>query len=185
MEQSRLMSEIDLIARLQAPATQERAFAEVVGAYQEQLYWHVRRMVGDHDEADDVLQNSFVKAWRSISGFRGESKLKTWLYRIATNEALTALEKIKKRSFSDVEDLADDLRHSHSGGMQLSGDEIQARLDAAVETLPPKQKQVFVMKYHDELTYEEMAAVLGGTVGSLKASFHHAAKKIEQQLLSH
>ena len=98
---------------------------------------------------------------------------------------LTALEKIKKRSFSDVEDLADDLRHSHSGGMQLSGDEIQARLDAAVETLPPKQKQVFVMKYHDELTYEEMAAVLGGTVGSLKASFHHAAKKIEQQLLSH
>lgn len=170
------------LQQLQNPATQEAAFRVLVATFQEPLYWHVRRMVGGHDDADDVLQNTFVKAWRNIGGFRGESRLKTWLYRIATNECLTFIEQAKRRSFSDVEDLGNDARLSHSGATLPEGEEIQRRLDVAVEDLPPKQRQVFVMKYFDEMTYEEIVDVLGGTVGSLKASFHHAVKKIEQSL---
>ena len=168
-----------MVQRLQGAGTQEGAFAELIRGYQELLYWHIRRMVGNHDDADDVLQSTFIKAWRSIGQFRGDSMLKTWLYRIATNECLTHLERVKRRAFTDVDTLGNSLSHSHGGGAEPDGDEIQARLDAAVATLPDKQRQVFVMKYFDELTYEEMAATLGGTVGSLKASFHHAVKKIE------
>lgn len=184
MNQPKHLTENELLEQLLAPSTQERAFAWLMKSYQEQLYWHIRRMVGGHEETDDVLQSTFIKAWKSLAGFRGDSKLKTWLYRIATNESLTHLERAKRRSFSDVEDLANDQRHSHSGQPLPDGEELQRRLEEAVELLPAKQKQVFVMKYFDELTYEEMADVLGGTVGSLKASFHHAVKKIEHQLLA-
>ncbi|HHG83238.1 MAG TPA: RNA polymerase sigma factor, partial [Bacteroidetes bacterium] len=151
---------------------------------QEQLYWHARKMVKTHADADDILQNTFIKAWKNIEKFRGDAKLKTWLYRIATNESLTFLNKQKKQNFSDLADIENELSHSQSGGASLSGEEIKAKLDAAVERLPDKQRLVFVMKYFEEMKYQEIADVLGGSVGSLKASFHHAVKKIESFLLS-
>ena len=143
------------------------------------LYWHVRKIVISHENADDVLQNAFVKAWKAIGNFRGESKLKTWLYRIATNEALTLLKKEKKRSHGDLGDIQDSLQHSLEQGPMISGDEIQMKLQKAVLSLPEKQRLVFNLKYFEEMKYREIAEVLGGSEGSLKASYHHAVKKIE------
>lgn len=172
-----------LQARLQHSASKEAAFGEMVTLYQERLYFHVRRMLGNHDDADDVLQNTFIKAWRAIDRFRGDSKLHTWLYRIATNEALTALDKWKRRSFQDLEQISNSSSFS-SGQEGHSGDEIQIRLQRAIETLPERQKAVFSLRYFEELPYQEISNVLGVTVGSLKASYHHAVKKIEEQLTS-
>ncbi|MEZ4684735.1 MAG: RNA polymerase sigma factor [Bacteroidia bacterium] len=170
-----------LKARLQNPASKEAAFGDVVAEYQERLYYHIRRMLGSHDEADDVLQNTFIRAWRAIDKFRGDSKLHTWLYRIATNEALTAIEKRKRRSFQDLEQISNTSSFSSSQDGS-NGDDIQQRLQNAIETLPERQKAVFSMRYFDEMPYQEISDILGVTVGSLKASYHHAVKKIEEQL---
>lgn len=174
-----IQDEAALIARLKAPQTRDLAFREVLRAFQKPLYWHIRRMVQDHDDADDVMQETFIKAWKGIEGFREEAKLKTWMYRIATNEAITFLNRKNKRSLSPVEDIEDDARHSEDSSPLPDGDVIREKLEKAVETLPDKQKLVFQMKYYEELTYEEIVEILGGTVGSLKASYHHAVKKIE------
>jgi RNA polymerase sigma factor (sigma-70 family) len=170
-----------LKARLRQSASREAAFGEMVSLYQERLYFHVRRMLGSHEDADDVLQNTFIKAWRAIDRFRGDSKLHTWLYRIATNEALTAIDKRKRRSFQDLEQIS----NSSSFASEQEGkgaDEIQDRLQRAIETLPERQKAVFSLRYFDEMPYQEISNVLGVTVGSLKASYHHAVKKIEEHL---
>ena len=179
------IDEKELLLQLRSPRTADRAFENLVRLYQEPLYWHIRKMVKDHDEADDVLQTTFIKAWKNIDKFRGESKLKTWLFRIATNECLTFLNRQKRRSYTELADIQDDLSHSTQSMDTLSGEDIQAKLRAAIDTLPQKQKLVFNMKYFEELKYQEIQAVLGGSVGSLKASFHHAVKKIEVFLKAH
>jgi RNA polymerase sigma factor (sigma-70 family) len=184
MRASQHVPEQDLIEQLRDEKTRDSAFGLVMQQFQQQLYWHIRKMVHAHDDADDLLQNTFIKAWKNVEQFRGDSKLLTWLYRIATNECLTFLNKRKKAAFGELADIENDVQHSHGGGVGPDGDEIQRRLQAAVESLPEKQRLVFQMKYYDDLRYQDIAEILGGTVGSLKASFHHAVKKIENHLQS-
>ncbi len=178
------LGETEIIALLQDPARKDQGLAALMALYQRQLYFHIRKMLEDHDDSDDALQNTFIKAWRFFDNFRAESSLKTWIWRIATNECLTVLAKRKKRSESDLKIVENSLGHSEQPASTMDGAGMQARLEAAVAALPDKQKQVFVMKYYDEMKYSEMVAVLGGTEGSLKASFHHAVKKIELFLLA-
>ena len=171
-----------IVDQLKNPELRSAAFNVVVRKDQRMRYFHIRRLVGTHEDADDVLQNTFLKAWRAIDRFRADSSLKTWLYKIATNESLSHIQKRTKRSFTDIEDLQNDLRHSLSGGPYLDGDEIQMKLQRAVEALPERQKLVFSLRYFEELKYDEIASILELSVGSLKASFHHAVKKVEKSL---
>jgi RNA polymerase sigma-70 factor, ECF subfamily len=179
MDATKKPGEPEIIALMQNPLRKEAGLAALMDLYQRPLYLHIRHMVTDHDDADDLLQNTFIKAWRFFDGFRAESSLKTWLFRIATNECLTLLDKRKRRNQSDLRDIENSLGHSEQVASTLGGNEIQGKLEAAIATLPDKQKQVFLMKYYEEMKYAEIAEVLGGTEGSLKASFHHAVKKIE------
>ncbi|MEL6676473.1 MAG: RNA polymerase sigma factor [Bacteroidota bacterium] len=174
--------EKNLLERLRQPAHREQAFGELVRLHQKSLYYHIRRIVISHDDADDVLQNTFLKAWRNLHNFRADSAIKTWLYRIATNESLTFINRRKKMEQREVKDVENDLRHSLENGPYISGDEIQMKLQRALLTLPDRQKLVFNMRYFDEMKYDEISAVLEVSVGSLKASYHHAAKKIEAYL---
>lgn len=170
-----------LVRLLANPITRERAFAEVVRQYSEPLYWKIRRLVLSHDDADDVLQNTFIKAWTNIDTFEGKSKLSTWLYRIAVNEALDFLRRQKNIRQVGVEEaqgvaaqlLADDY---------FDGDKAQALLQQAIATLPDVQRAVFTMRYYDEMKYSEMSRVLGTSEGALKASYHIAVRKIKEYL---
>ena len=177
--------EAQLIMRLQNPETRNFAFDQVVRSYQEMLYYHIRRIVRSHDDADDVLQNALMKAWRNIDKFRGDAQLKTWLYRIATNESLNHLRKNKKQNHQELANLEDNLQYSQQNSTQMSGAEIQQKLKAALATLPERQLLVFNMRYYDEMKYDQISEVLQVTVGALKASYHHAVKKIEKHLTSH
>ncbi|MDX2245300.1 MAG: sigma-70 family RNA polymerase sigma factor [Bacteroidia bacterium] len=178
------LEEKNLLEKLRQPETKNRAFERLVQLYQRMLYFHIRRIVIDHDDADDVLQNTLLKAWKNIDRFRADSALKTWLYRIATNEALSFLSSKQKRGFDDVADIENDLRHSLSSGKYIDGDEVQKKLQHAILTLPKQQRLVFNMRYYDEMKYEEIAEVLEVSVGALKANYHHAVKKIENFLTS-
>ena len=175
-------SELELIADLKNEKTRELAFQSLVKLYQERLYWHIRKIVIDHDDADDVLQNTFIKVWRSIDKFREESTIYTWLYRIATNESITFINSNKRRSLVPMNDTSEFLMNNLTSDPYFDGDEIQLRLQEAIQKLPEKQRIVFNMKYYDEMKYEDMSQVLDTSVGALKASFHHAAKKIEEYL---
>ena len=163
-----------LLQQLRDPKTRQATFSEVVKAYSESLYWHIRRMVLSHDDADDLLQNTFMKAWTGIDGFLGNAKVLTWLYRIATNEAITFLNKPAMFPADDIEASSVAIESDE----WFDGDELQARLQAAIQTLPPKQRMVFNMKYYEDMRYEDMSAILGTSVGALKASYHLAVKKI-------
>ena len=163
-----------LIQRLREEKTRQETFTELVKAYGQPLYWHIRRMVLNHDDADDLLQNTFIKAWTGIDGFLGNAKVLTWLYRIATNEALTWLSRTPNAPVDNPEACAEQLE----ADPWFDGNELQARLQAAIQTLPPKQRMVFNMKYFEDMKYEEMANILGTSVGALKASYHLAVKKI-------
>lgn len=154
----------------------------IVDKYGSKLYWHIRRIVIIHDDADDVLQNSFLNAWKNIGSFRFESSIYTWLYSIATNEALTLLRKREKESNVSLDDLESLFAWSEEGGSYFDGDEASAKLQNAIMKLPDKQRAVFNMKYFDDMSYEDMSGVTGTSVGALKASYHHAVKKIEQFL---
>ena len=149
------------------------------------MYWHIRKMVIEHEDADDVLQEVFVKVYRNLDNFREASQLYTWIYRIATNEALTHLNKKKKRQALSYEDVNQELANNLVSSSYVSGDEIQLKLQKALLTLPDKQRLVFNMKYFDDLKYDEIAEITGTSVGALKASYHLAVKKIEQYLCSH
>jgi len=162
--------------------TRERGFSELVRTYQERLYWHIRRMVIDHDDADDLLQDVFVKVWKNIHKFRQDANLYTWMYRIATNECITFLNKKRKHSFVAMDDVEEQLAGSLEADPQYSGDKIQLKLQKAILKLPEKQRLVFNMKYFEEIKYDAMSEILGTSVGALKASYHHAVKKIEQSL---
>ena len=173
------LSDAEILTRFKEQDGQNYAFNLLVRKYQQKLYWVVRRLVIDHDDADDLMQNVWVKVWQNLESFKAESQLYTWLYRIAANEALTFLNKKKKRfllPIGDVEhELADKVEHDPG----FNGDELVIRLQKAILKLPDKQRIVFQMRYYDEMPYEQMAEVLGTSVGALKASYHHAAKKIE------
>lgn len=161
---------------------EELAFNQLLVKYQERLYWHVRKIVTNHDDADDVLQNTMIKVWRSLSDFRSESGLYTWLYRIATNEALSFLKQKKKKAFAPWVDVEGQMSESLEADPWFNGDDIQLKLQQAILKLPEKQRIVFNMKYFDRLKYEDMSEILGTSVGALKASYHHAVKKIEAML---
>ena len=156
------------------------AFNLLVRKYQEKIYWHVRRLVIDHEDTNDVVQDVFIKAWKALSNFRAESALFTWLYRIATNEALNFLERKKKRFFLPWQDVENTMLEKLSTDSYYNGDEIQRKLQKAILTLPEKQRVVFNLRYFEEMKYEDMSEILETSVGALKASFHHASKKIEQ-----
>jgi len=173
-------TEEELQIQLNEPLKRVGAFSVLVRMYQERLYWHIRKMILSHDDSNDVLQNTFMKAWNGLDGFRGESKLSTWLYRIATNETLTFLTNKRLRNISSMDDVEDVLLQNLRADSYFNGTEIQMKLQEAILTLPEKQRLVFNMKYFEDITYEQMEAVLGTSVGALKASYHHAVKKIEK-----
>jgi len=172
----------EIIEGVQNPEKAEKAFGMLLEKYQERLYWHIRKIVIGHDDADDVLQNAMIKVWRSMGDFRSESGLYTWLYRIATNEALTFLKQKKKRTFAPWVDVEQKISETLESDVLFNGDEIQLKLQQAILKLPQKQRIVFNMKYFDEVKYEEMSKILGTSVGALKASYHHAVKKIKAML---
>ena len=159
-----------------------KGFRLLVEKYSSKLYWHIRRLVLLHEDADDALQNTFVNAWRGIGDFRNDSALYTWLYTIATNEALTLLNKRKKNSAISIDELGSYFACSEEGSSWFDGDEAEVKLQNAILQLPEKQRIVFNLKYYDEMTYEDMSKILGTSVGALKASYHHAVKKIENTL---
>ena len=173
-------TEKELLLQLSQPKSRSVAFSTVVRTYQERLYWHIRKMVLSHDDANDVLQNTFMKAWNGIDGFRGDSQVSTWLYRIATNETLTFLSNKRMRSQNSIDDVEEVLLQNLQADTYFNENDLQVKLQKAILTLPEKQRLVFNMKYFDDITYEEMEAILGTTVGALKASYHYAVKKIEK-----
>ena len=160
----------------------DQGFRLVVEKYSTRLYWHIRRLVILHEDADDALQNTFINVWRNISNFRRESSLYTWLYAIATNEALALINKRTRNSAVSLDDLGSWFANSTEGSTWFDGDEAQLKLQNAILKLPEKQRIVFNLRYFDEMTYEEMSIVLNTSVGALKASYHHAVKKIENIL---
>lgn len=173
------MTDEQIILLLQSETTFERGFRLLMQQYKERLYWQIRRIVLTHDDADDVLQNTFIKVYKGIAHFEGKSKLYTWLYRIATNEALTLRSVSSKRALSSLDNEEANLGQRLRADEWFDGDELQLQLHEAIATLPEKQKQVFLLRYYDEMPYEEMSGLMNTSVGALKASFHHAAKKIE------
>jgi RNA polymerase sigma-70 factor (ECF subfamily) len=172
----------ELLARIRSPFTKELGFRELIETYQKPVYQVIRRMVLIHEDADDLTQNTFIKAYKALDRFEGNSSLFTWLYRIATNESLTFLEKKKKRYFFSLDDHQEKLESYIESSASLSGDEIQVKLQKSLLKLPDKQRLVFHLKYEEDLSYEEISKITGTSVGALKASYHHAVKKIEQEL---
>lgn len=158
---------------------EQQAFSHLVKKYQERVYWHIRKMVINHEDANDVTQNTFIKIWKGLPNFKKESNLFTWMYRIATNETLNFIKTNKKRVAQSIDEMQIENRKDDT---YFTGEEIEAKLYKAIGTLPEKQRLVFNMKYFEELKYTEIAEILGGSVGSLKASYHHAQKKIEAHL---
>ncbi len=179
------MDEKLLVAQLQDKRSIDLAFKTLVAEYKERLYWHIRKIVLVHDDADDVLQDTFIKIYKNIDNFKGESKLYSWLYRIATNESITFLNKKAKELQIESEALQSQMVNNLRSDVYFEGDEIQYKLQKAIAQLPQKQQIVFNMRYYDEIKYEDMAEILETSVGALKASYHHAAKKIEEFVLNH
>jgi RNA polymerase sigma factor (sigma-70 family) len=179
-----LIDEITLVEQLQNVQTKEQAFRELIKQYKERLYWHIRKIVISHDDADDVLQNTFIKVFRGIDNFKQDSKLYSWMYRIATNESITFINKRARERNTDITEIKQDLVTSLSSDDWFTGDEIQLILQKAVATLPEKQQLVFNMKYFDDMKYDEISKILDTSVGGLKASYFHAVKKIEKYIKS-
>jgi RNA polymerase sigma factor (sigma-70 family) len=161
-----------------------KGFRLLVETYTQKLYWHIRRLVILHEDADDALQNTFINAWKSIGNFRSESSVYTWLYTIATNEALALIKKRKRNATVSIDDLSSYFASSREGSTWFDGDEAQMKLQNAILKLPEKQRIVFNLKYFDEMTYEDMSKVLKTSEGALKASYHHAVKKIEKIIIN-
>lgn len=167
-----------------AEETRDKALDLLISKYQKRLYWHVRKIVISHDDADDVLQNTFIRIWRGLENFREDSALFSWMYRIATNEALQFLRSREKRLTTSLDSVEQHLSRSLESDPYFKGDSIQLRLQQAILSLPEKQRLVFNMRYFDEMPYAEMAEILETSVGALKASYHIAAKKIEEMLVN-
>lgn len=176
-------SDKELLEKFREESTRSYAFNLLVKKYQKRLYSHIRRMLIDHDDTNDVLQNVLIKMWNNLLGFKEDSQLFTWLYRIATNESLTFLKKKRTKFFIPLVDVEYQLSKSLEDDNYFKGDEIQLKLQKAILTLPEKQRLVFNMKYYEDFKYEDMSQVLGTSVGALKASYHIAVKKIEEYVL--
>lgn len=175
-------SDSELLRQFRNENTRNYAFNLIVRKYQQKLYYHIRKIVIDHDDAHDVSQNTFIKAWKGLDNFREDSQLYTWLYRIATNESLTFLKQKKTKFLIPLGDVEYELAANLSSDTNFSGDKMMMKLQKAILTLPEKQRIVFNMKYFDNIKYEEMSKILDTSIGALKASFHHAVKKIEKYL---
>ena len=174
----------ELLFQFKVEATRELAFTRIIKKYQEKLYWHIRRMVVEHEDANDVLQNMFIKVWKNLDNFREDSQLYTWLYRIATNESLSFIEQQKKRSSVSLSDEESHLSNKLQADKHFDGNKLEWKLQLAIQQLPEKQRAVFNLRYFDEMPYEEMSRVLETSEGALKASYHHAVKKIEDYILN-
>lgn len=172
-------SDKELVAQFREERTRQAAFRQIVERYQKRLYWHIRRMLVDHDDTDDVLQNAFIKAWKGLDAFKEDAQLYTWLYRIATNETLSFIRQRKADMFLRYGDVEFSIEGKLEDDHYFRGDAIQKKLQVAIQQLPEKQRLVFNMKYFEDMKYEDMSAVLETSVGALKASYHHAVKKIE------
>lgn len=176
-------SDEDILKLYRDDSSRNMALHYLIQKYQQKLYWHIRKIVINHDDTDDVLQNTFIKTWKGLAGFKEESQLYTWLYRIATNESLTFLKQKQRANTTSIHPIEYQLSKSLETDSFFSGDEIQLKLQQAILTLPEKQRIVFNMRYYDETPYEQMSAILDTSVGALKASYHIAAKKIEELLV--
>jgi len=174
----------EILQKFGVEKTRNEAFNLLLQKYQQKIYWHIRRLVIDHDDADDLVQESFVKVWKNLGNFRSDSQLYTWIYRIATNECITFLNKKKLKNNVSLDDVDNELAESLASSSYFDGDKIQRKLQEAVLRLPEKQRIIFNMKYFDDMKYDEISEVLGTSVGALKASFHIAVKKIESILLN-
>lgn len=177
------ITEQDILKLLARKATFDKGFRLMVQQYQERLYWHIRRLVVEHEDANDVIQNCFIKAYKGIDRFEQKSKLYTWLYRIATNEAITFLNKKKRTMAASLDNEEDNLSNQLKADSYFDGNAAQRKLQQALKQLPEKQLLVFNMRYFDNMSYKEISAVLNTSVGGLKASYHHAVKKIEAFIL--
>ena len=175
----------ELLIEFRNPATKEAAYTSLIRKYQEKLYWHVRRIVVEHEDANDVLQNTFIRVWNALENFREDSQLYTWLYRIATNECLSFLEQKKRKSSVSLSDDENSLTGSIKADKDFDPSKIEWKLQLAIQQLPEKQRAVFSLRYYDEMPYSEMSKVLDTSEGALKASYHHAVKKIEDYILNH
>lgn len=180
-----MVEDSEILDKFSVESSRNEAFNLLLNKYQQKVYWHIRRLVIDHDDTDDIVQEVFIKVWKSLGNFRNDSQLFTWLYRIATNESITFLNRKKQRNNISLDESAGyDLAQTLADCPYFDGDKAQMKLQKALLTLPEKQRLVFNMKYYDDLKYEEISEILGTTVGGLKASFHIAVKKIEDYLLS-
>jgi RNA polymerase sigma-70 factor (ECF subfamily) len=180
-----VLTDEQLLEQFRIEKTKEAGFTAIVKKYQEKLYWHARRMVVDHDDANDVLQNVFIKVWNGLANFREDARLYTWLYRIATNESLSFLEQKKRKSAVPLSDVEAGLSNSIKADKHFDATKLEWKLQLAIQQLPEKQRLVFNMRYYDELPYHEISQILDTSEGALKASYHHAVKKIEEFVLSH
>jgi RNA polymerase sigma factor (sigma-70 family) len=176
------LTDRELLDKFANAETRNYAFNLLVRKYQQRLYWHIRKMVIDHDDADDLLQNVFIKVFKSLDGFREDSLLFTWMYKIATNECLTFLNAKRKRFYIPIVNVEAELSRNLESDAYFSGDRIQMKLQQALLTVPTKQRLIFNMKYFEHMKYEEISEILGTSIGALKASYHHAVKKIEDYL---
>jgi RNA polymerase sigma factor (sigma-70 family) len=174
----------EILAKFSNERTRNEAFNLLLNKYQQKIYWHIRQMVINHDDSDDLVQDVFVKVWKNLEKFRNDSQLYTWIYRIATNECITFLNKRKQQNNTPLDEVSAELSESLIETSYFNGDKVQLKLQQALLTLPEKQRLVFNMKYYDDLKYEEISSILGTSVGALKASFHIAVKKIETFMLN-
>jgi RNA polymerase sigma factor (sigma-70 family) len=180
-----VLNDTELLIQFRDPVTKEKAYTSIIKKYQEKLYWHIRRMVVDHDDANDVLQNVFIRVWKGLENFREDSQLYTWLYRVATNECLTFLEQQKKRTTVSLSDVETGLTDKIKADQNFDANKLEWKLQLGIQQLPEKQRIVFQLRYYDEMPYEEMSRVLDTSEGALKASYHHAVKKIEDYITNH
>ena len=178
-------SDQEILHLFSESSKKEEAFRLLLKQFQKPIYYYVRRMVLDHDDADDITQNTFIKAWKGLANFRGESKISTWLHRIAYNESISFITSSKRIGKVEIGNVEYELTPHLQQDVMYSGDEIQMKLQTALATLPEKQKAVFIMKYYEEKKYDEISEITGTSVGALKASFHHAVTKIETFLTTH
>jgi RNA polymerase sigma factor (sigma-70 family) len=179
-----IIQDTELLLQFRDPDTREKAFTAIIKKYQEKLYWHIRRMVVEHEDANDVLQNVFIRVWNGLENFREDSQLYTWLYRIATNECLSYLEQQKRRSSASLDEMETGLSNKVIADKYFDPNKLEWKLQLAIQQLPEKQRVVFTLRYYDEMPYEEMSRVLDTSEGALKASYHHAVKKIEDYILN-
>jgi RNA polymerase sigma factor (sigma-70 family) len=178
------IQDTELLLQFRDPDTKEKAFTAIIRKYQEKLYWHIRRMVVQHEDANDVLQNVFIRVWNGLENFREDSQLYTWLYRIATNECLSYLEQQKRKSTASLDEMESGLSNKVIADKYFDPNKLEWKLQLAIQQLPEKQRVVFTLRYYDEMPYEEMSRVLDTSEGALKASYHHAVKKIEDYILN-